>query len=573
MTWLYQPLLPAAADLSAAAPLATAYWVGGTGTWDETTPTNWASTSGGAGGAGYPDQNSTVIFDSNSNVGTGTFTVTINGGLCNNLTISSLDGAMTLAPTTSGLTVYGSASIPTTNLTITGDAAIVFAATTSKTITSNGTTWNCPITFNGVGGTWQLVDNLTIGATRTTTLTNGTIDLNGKTLSTGSVSLSNSNSRSITSTTPAQITISNTTGGTVWEMTSSDSFTGSNNITVDITGNNAVTKTINLGALAEGNSFNFTVGGNGTTIAFLAGSFVNNLTITNSTCTLANTVLNIYGNFLLSGTNPTLTAGINFNFKASSAKTITTSGSTIDGQLSFEGSGGTWALQDNLTQGATRTTYHSNGTINLNGKTFTVGASYYTDLGTKNITFNGGTLVCPAATTTAFNNAAPSGFTTTAGTGTGKISMTGATIKTFVGGGSTYNCTLENAGAGPLVIDGSNSFTDISNSIHPAVFRFISGTTTTVTNFSVSGTPGNLATIRSHTLGSPATLSKSSGTVSVSYCSIRDLTATGGATWQAYTTNGNEDLGGNTGWLFAVGSTYVTIDTNVILGSGILISF
>lgn len=46
--------------------MATYYWVGGSGTWDNTSNTNWASSSGGAGGAGVPNNTDTVNFDSNS---------------------------------------------------------------------------------------------------------------------------------------------------------------------------------------------------------------------------------------------------------------------------------------------------------------------------------------------------------------------------------------------------------------------------------------------------------------------------------------------------------------------------
>ena len=209
--------------------------------------------------------------------------------------------------------------------------------------------------------------------------------------------------------------------------------------------------------------------------------------------------------------------------------------------------------------GSTRTLTHTNGTINLNSKTLTVGTAYTTATGTKNLTFNGGTLVCPTASTTAFNNAVPTGFTTTAGTGTGKISMTAATAKTFVGGGSTYNCTLSNDGAGALTISGSNTFTTLANGVQPTTFTFTSATTQTVTNFNVSGTSGNLVTINSSTAGSAATLSKSNGSVSANYLSIQDSTATGGATWYAGANSTN--VSGNTGWIF---SSVVTANGNFL---------
>jgi len=53
--------------------------------------------------------------------------------------------------------------------------------------------------------------------------------------------------------------------------------------------------------------------------------------------------------------------------------------------------------------------------------------------------------------------------------------------------------------------------------------------------------------LNSSSAGSQATLSDSSGTNSVSFVSIKDINATGGATWNAFVTNGNVDDGNNTG--------------------------
>jgi hypothetical protein len=77
-----------------------------------------------------------------------------------------------------------------------------------------------------------------------------------------------------------------------------------------------------------------------------------------------------------------------------------------------------------------------------------------------------------------------------------------------------------------------------------------------VSNFSLAGTAGNLITINSATPGSQFTLSKASGTVNAQYLSIQDSIATGGATWDALTSNGNVNAGNNTGWFFgAVAAT------------------
>jgi len=259
-------------------------------------------------------------------------------------------------------------------------------------------------------------------------------------------------------------------------------------------------------------------------------------------------VLNISGSMTLSTTTTWSGTGA-ITFKATTTgKTITPNGVTISGAITFDGVGGAWSLGGALTMASGKSITLTNGTLDLNGKTCTTGTNFTTATGTKDLTFNAGTLVCPAASATAFNNAVPTGFTITAGTGVGVISMTAATAKTFVGGGSTFNCTLQNAGAGALTITDSNTFTNISNSVQPTTFTFTAGTTTTVTNWNINGTAGNLVTIGSATAASH-TLSKASGTVNSNYLSISRSTATGGATWNAGANS--TDGGNNSGWIFS----------------------
>ena len=109
--------------------MADRYWVGGTGTWDGTSTTNWSASSGGSSGASVPTSADNVFFDANSNVGTGAFTVTMatTPRVCNDITISGLDGAMTLAGSAIGLTVSGSLSFPATNFTPTYTGTTTFS--------------------------------------------------------------------------------------------------------------------------------------------------------------------------------------------------------------------------------------------------------------------------------------------------------------------------------------------------------------------------------------------------------------------------------------------------------------
>jgi len=532
--------------------MADRYWILGTGTWDSTSTTNWSATSGGTGGASVPTASDNVFFDANSNVLATAFTVTMatTPRVCNDFTASGLDGAMTLAGTSIGLTVSGSLTFQATNFTRTYTGTTTFnATTTGKTVTTNGVAFNGTVIFNGVGGGWTLGSALTNGGGQSTQLTNGTLDLSSYTLSTGFFSSSNANTRTIAFST-GQITVSGT-AATIWTTSITTGLTTTGTQVVNITNATGTSRTILSGSLSEANSISFNISGALGTVTILgtASETVRNLDFTGFGGTLSATSTGtIYGNLkLVSGMTLTV-SGSAMTFGATSGtQQITTNTKTIDFSLTFNGVGGTFQLQDALTMGLTRTATLTNGTLDLFGKTLTVGTAFTTATGTKNLTFNGGTLVCPTAATTAFNNAAPTNFTTTVGTGTGVISMTAATAKTFVGGSSTFNCTLQNAGAGALTITGSNTFTSISNSVQPTTFTFTAGTTTTVTNWNVSGTAGNLVTIGSVTAASH-TLSKASGTVSSDFLSISRSTATGGASW--YAGANSTDGGNNSGWIF-----------------------
>jgi hypothetical protein len=531
--------------------MADRYWILGTGTWDSTNTVNWSASSGGLGGASVPTASDNVFFDANSNVGTGAFTVTMANSprVCNDFTASGLDGSMFLAGSGIALTVSGSLTFQATNFTRQYSGTTTFnATTTGKTVTTNGVAFGGAVTFNGVGGAWTLGSALTMGSTRTATLTNGTLDLQSYTLSTGSFSSSNSNTRTIAFGT-GQISCTGT--GTVWTTATVTGLTTTGTQVVNVTSTGSTAITVSTGALSEANSISYNFTGGTYALTFLGSTShsARNVDFTGYAGTLgAFGSCLIYGNLIIS-TGMTLSAGSGIpTFGATSGtQQITTNAKTLDFSLFFSGVGGTFRLEDAITLGSTRSVTLLNGTLNLNGKTLTVGSSFAISTGTKNLTFNGGTLVCPAATTTAFNNAVPTGFTTTAGTGVGTISMTAATAKTFVGGGSTFNCTLNQGGAGDLTITGSNTFSNITNTTQPASILFTAGTTSTFTNFSLSGTSGNLITIGSVTAASH-TLSKASGTVSSDFLSISRSTATGGAGW--YAGANSTDGGNNSGWIF-----------------------
>jgi hypothetical protein len=75
-----------------------------------------------------------------------------------------------------------------------------------------------------------------------------------------------------------------------------------------------------------------------------------------------------------------------------------------------------------------------------------------------------------------------------------------------------------------------------------------SGTTSTVGSFVTTGT--NQKYLQATTPGTQAIISDASGTNSVSYLTIQDSYATGGAAWDANAST-NVNAGNNFGWFFA----------------------
>lgn len=417
--------------------MANRYWVGGSGTWDTTSTANWSAASGGAAGASAPVTADNAIFDANSG---SSYTVTLGA----NVAVLSVNAATAVSATL---------DFSTNVISVSGNATGIWSAAG----------------FTSYLGT-PLISLTYSGPTGTRTITPG-------------------------------------------------------------------------GAAANPLSINITAGSD--TVA-LTGIY-NNINFTGFSGTLASNGRTVYGDFTASSMMTFAASASTTLFAATSGtKTITSSGKTLDFPITFNGVGGTWQLADNLTVGSTRTVTLTNGTLDGNGQNVSLG-SFALGSGTKTLTLGSGTWTVVGSGTAWNANTNVANLTVSASTGT--VNMTSASAKTFAGGAKTWP-TLNQGGAGTLTIQQSNTFANITNTAQPATITLTSGTTQTVTAFSASGTAGNLITLNASTPGSQATLSDSGGTNSVSYVSITDIAATGGASWEAYTANGNVNGGNNTGWLF-----------------------
>jgi hypothetical protein len=314
------------------------------------------------------------------------------------------------------------------------------------------------------------------------------------------------------------------------------------------------------------------------TVTLTAIQTVRNLTVSglDQSMVLAGSVaLTVQGDITLptTGSPMTWTHSGGLSITGTVDRTITTNGVTISSAVTFNPLGTApvpvITLGSALTLATTRSITFTRGTVDFAGYNVTASGFISTGAVTRTLTLGSGTVTFVAAGNV-WNLTGATGLTLDATNST--ILLTAATSKTFVGNGLTYNI-VKNAGAGAMVISGANTFGELGNTVQPTTVTLTSGLTQTVTTLSLQGTAGNLVTLNASTAGTAATLSKASGTVDVSYLSIKDNTPTGGARWVA--SNGTNVDGGNTvGWEFILGlqATGSIGTVTVTFGGGIDVS-
>jgi len=139
--------------------MASRFWVGGTGAWDASDTTHWASSSGGAGGQTVPGASDTVTFDGSS--GGGTVTVNTNFSVVS-VTMGAFTGTLDFAtnnnsPTMGSFSTTGSGT-RTLNMgsgiwTLTGNAATILNMDITTNFTLNSGTCVINATYSGSTGT------------------------------------------------------------------------------------------------------------------------------------------------------------------------------------------------------------------------------------------------------------------------------------------------------------------------------------------------------------------------------------------------------------------------------------
>ncbi len=196
----------------------------------------------------------------------------------------------------------------------------------------------------------------------------------------------------------------------------------------------------------------------------------------------------IYGNWV-NGTGITLSGTGTLTFAGRNAQTITSVGKTFTQGITVDSPGGSVTLLDAFvtnrsTSGALTVTQGAFDAVSYNVTLSGSAGTFVSNVSTaRTVAIGSGTWTIAASSTTAWNAATSTNLTVT---GTGTISLTSSSAKTFIGGDIQTYPTINQGGPGALTITGSNKFSNITNTAIGSVL-FTGGTTTDFGAFNLNG--------------------------------------------------------------------------------------
>jgi len=562
--------------------MANRYWVGGAGTWNTTSTTNWSASSGGASGASVPTAADSVFFDQ-----AGTYTVTCTGALtCLDITVSA--GTVTFATgTTPTFAISGSMSLLAGTVWSATGAITFNATTTGKTITTNGVSLAIGVSntlgFNGVGGGWTLGSALT--TTGPITFTNGTFSTGNFAVTALRFTNAGTGTNSVSLGSSAVTATTNTSGWSFGTTTSLTFNAGTSTITLSNSGPdffgggltyyNVTFSFLNLGAAITGaNTFNnLTITGGGA--AFFPSISIGAAQTINST-------------FTVTGTSQAVRVFF-YSDVFNTARTITTAAVSLSNvdfrDITTAGAAGTWTGSSigncygntGITFTAAKTVYwnlagsqnwsatgwaatsggapaiansplpQDTAVIDQNSAITTLTINYNWNICTLDMSLRTSAVTIATGTTNPTVYGSWKNGTGTTLTGTGVITFSGRTTQQITSNGITFTqpITVDNISGTVQCTDALNIGTTNALTFRSGTLQLAAGATSTVGSFVTSGT--TLKYLQSTTSGTQATITDASGTNTVTYLSIKDSNATGGATFDASSAT-NVNAGNNTGW-------------------------
>lgn len=360
-------LLSALFILISSSCFATRFWVGTTST-AYNNANNWASTSGGAGGAGVPTATDSVVLDLNSN--TRSCNVSTGGMLAKAITITS--GFTQTFTVNSGITVSGSVNYGTGTWTLAGTSTMTINA--SGTITTNGRTVTHGITIASGVTSYTLGDALICGPLSLNPATSATFTFTGA-YNITCTSFTFASSSTSTVTLSGNVTtsglVSNSAGSNV--VLNGGTVTGSAGLSVV----NGVSGTTN-----------FVITGGTISTGSAGGSIQNNLTFSNVVFSSANTIsyrggalVCAGGTNTVTGTTLAITGTATLDVSAVTWNNVTVSGTTPTITLSSPlNVGGTLTLSSSTTFSGNYFTAYAFSTVTAGlSHTLTTGANMVTN--------------------------------------------------------------------------------------------------------------------------------------------------------------------------------------------------
>ena len=277
-----------------------------------------------------------------------------------------------------GLTIVGSLTVSSDMTVGSGTSGVTLAGT--GTVTTNGKTLDFPVVVNGAGITVTLGGAVTLGTTRTFTLTQGSLVLTSNTLSTGVFTSSGTSTRAVTRTSGNIVVTGNS--ATVLTLTGSGASYGS-----------GLAFNCNYSGSTGTRTFNVTATGpeidisNGTdTVTFTASNSVGALDFTGFSGTWANVAMTLNRTL-------TLTAGMTLGAGAGTVTftgtlTLNSLGKTFDFPVTV--GGGTFTLGESLTLGALRRFTLSAGAVYLSSYTLTADNFFGSGASTRSLNYDTG---------------------------------------------------------------------------------------------------------------------------------------------------------------------------------------
>lgn len=221
---------------------------------------------------------------------------------------------------------------------------------------------------------------------------------------------------------------------------------------------------------------------------------------------------------------------------------FTSAGKTITTSYTVANTSATIVFQDAFSSSSTIVMSASGAHLDTNGQSVTVSTISFISGTTMSL---GASTVEVTGTGTVFN----AGGTLNAGTSTLKVSNASASAKTVNPNGATFNnIWFTGSGSGTFALNNNGTFNNFRVDTPPHTIQITAGRNITFSTFTVSGTSGNLMTFQSSSAGSAFTFTASTGNVVCTYCSLKDSTATGGASFYA---PNSTNVSGNTGWTFS----------------------